>query len=317
MIDYKKLRETLVDLPKDKEIILCGHENTDYDSICSTLALTKALTKLGYNSKMLLSKKDLDKLMWIDDYSEVINEYNGEKYIFIMMDMNRKSRLGEFEYLFDQASVTINIDHHEKNKGEANYIFVEEEISSTCEIIYNILSSFDNIIDYDIATLLYGGIVSDTYCFLQRTTSNTFNVASILLGYNIDSKRIIKEVYLDKTIDEIEVLGDMINNLKHDRFHYIIMDRNNNIYRDKDYNIMFKKCVPIIQNIKDVKLLVMLLIELDGRISGEFRSNTSLEVADLAILLGGGGHKYASGFTTDKSIEEIFAIVNNYLDERE
>lgn len=316
MIDYNKFKDTLVNLPKDKEVILCGHENTDYDSICSTLSLTKALKKLGYNSKMLLSKKDFSKLEWIDDHSEVIDEYDSDDYSFVMMDMNRKSRLGEFEYLFDRASITLNIDHHEKNKGESQYIFIEEEISSTCEIIYNVLNLFDDIIDFDIASLLYGGIVSDTYCFLQRTTSNTLNAASNLLKYGIDSKKIVKEVYLDKTMEEVEVLGNMISNLKYNRFHYIIMDRHNELYKDKDYNIMFKKCVSTIQNIKGVELLVMLLIELDGKVSGEIRSNTNLEVADLAIKLGGGGHKYAAGFTTDKSVDEIFSIINDYIEER-
>ena len=317
MIDYKKLKEVINNLSNENLILLGGHKNTDYDSICSTLSLTIFLNKIGKKALMLLEEKDYDKLKWFDNFNFIISEYNGtDKYNFILLDSNRKSRLGIFEKHFDNASIKINIDHHEDNKNESNYIFVEENISSTCEIIYNLISEYENMIDKDIATLLYAGIASDTNSFYKRVTPNTMEVASNLLKYNIDSEYIVKNVCKNMTLDESKILADMINNIKYDGFHYIVLDRNNELYKGIDYSVIFKKCASIIYEISDIKVLGLFLKDLDGSISGLFRSNCEVDVDKLAKDLGGGGHKKASGFENNLDIDNILDISKEYIKRR-
>lgn len=317
MIDYKKLKEVINNLSNENLILLGGHKNTDYDSICSTLSLTIFLNKIGNKALMLLEEKDYDKLKWFDNFNFIISEYNAtDKYNFILLDSNRKSRLGIFEKYFDNSSIKINIDHHEDNKNESNYIFVDENISSTCEIIYNLISEYENMIDKDIATLLYAGIASDTNSFYKRVTPNTMEVASNLLKYNIDSEYIVKNVCKNMTLDESKILADMINNIKYDGFHYIVLDRNNELYKDVDYSVIFKKCASIIYEISDIKVLGLFLKELDGSISGLFRSNCEVDVDKLAKDLGGGGHKKASGFENNLDIDNILDISKEYIKRR-
>lgn len=317
MIDYKKIKEVIDNLSNDNLILVGGHKNTDYDSICSTLSLTIFLNKIGKKALMLLEEKNYDKLKWFDNFNFIINECNGnDKYNFILLDSNRKSRLGIFEKYFDNASIKINIDHHEDNKNESNYIFVDENISSTCEIIYNLISEYENMIDKDIATLLYAGIASDTNSFYKRVTPNTMEVVSNLLKYNIDSEYIVKNVCKNMTLDESKILADMINNIKYDGFHYIVLDRNNELYKDVDYSVIFKKCASIIYEISDIKVLGIFLKELDGSISGLFRSNCNVDVDKLAKDLGGGGHKKASGFENNLDIDNILDISKEYIKRR-
>jgi len=262
---------------------------------------------------MLLEEKDLNKLNWFDNYDFIINEYNlKDKYNFILLDSNRKSRLGIFEGIYDKSDIKINIDHHEDNKNESDYIFADENISSTCEIIFNLINLYNNF-DTDIATLLYAGIVSDTNCFYKRVTSNTMKCTSKLLEYNIDSTYIIKNVYKKISIKESKILSDMINNIEYDIFHYIIMDRNNELYRNMDYSVMFKKCASIIYDIDEIKVIGLFLKELDGSISGLFRSNSKVDVDRLATIFGGGGHKKASGFECNIDIDEILEISKEYI----
>ena len=317
MIDYKKTKEVIDNLSNDNLILVGGHKNTDYDSICSTLSLTIFLNKIGKKALMLLEEKDYDKLKWFDNFNFIISEYNGTyKYNFILLDSNRKSRLGIFEKYFDNSSIKINIDHHEDNKNESNYIFVDENISSTCEIIYNLISEYENMIDKDIATLLYAGIASDTNSFYKRVTPNTMEVASNLLKYNIDSEYIVKNVCKNMTLGESKILADMIHNIKYDGFHYIVLDRNNELYKDVDYSVIFKKCASIIYEISDIKVLGLFLKELDGSISGLFRSNCEVDVDKLAKDLGGGGHKKASGFENNLDIDNILDISKEYIKRR-
>lgn len=314
MIDYIKLKKQIEGLPNNEEILISGHKNTDYDSIGSTLALTIFLNKIGKKAFMLLEEKDFCKLDWYGKFDYIIKEYNtDQKYNFILLDSNRKSRLGIFEEYFDKSNIKINIDHHEDNKNESDYVFVDSDISSTCEIIFNLISIFENSIDKDIATLLYAGIATDTNCFYKRVTPSTMKVASELLKYNIDNSYIIKNTCKNMSLEESKILIDMINNMEYDIFHYIIMDRKNSLYKNVDYNIIFKKCASIIYEIEDIKVLGIFLKELDGSISGLFRSNCDVDVDELAIQLGGGGHKKASGFENFIEINNILKISKEYI----
>lgn len=317
MINYKKLKQVIDGLSNEDLILLGGHKNTDYDSICSTLSLTIFLNKIGKKALMLLEEKDYDKLDWYSNFNFIISEYNAsDKYNFILLDSNRKSRLGIFEKYFDESNIKINIDHHEDNKNESDYIFVDENISSTSEIIFNLINEYENIMDKDIATLLYAGIASDTNSFYKRVTTNTMVVASELLKYNIDSTYIIKKVCKNMTLNESKILADMISNIKYDEFHYIVLDRNNELYKDIDYSVIFKKCASIIYEISDIEVLGLFLKELDGSISGLFRSNSDIDVDKLATTLGGGGHKKASGFENNLDINNILEISKEYIKRR-
>lgn len=314
MINYEELKKVIDNLPNDEVILLSGHMNTDYDSICSTLSLTMFLNKIGKKATMLLEEKDYDKLNWFNNFNFITNNYiNNDKYNFILLDSNRKSRLGTFEKYFDKSNIKINIDHHEDNKMESTYTFVDKNISSTSEIIFNLIKQYENIIDNEIATLIYAGIASDTNSFYKRVTPNTMNVCAELLKYNIDSVSIIKNVCKNMKLEEAKILADMINKIEYDGFHYIIMDRKNELYKEIDYSVMFKKCAAIIYEISDIEVLGLFLKELDGSISGLFRSNCNIDVDKLAIKLGGGGHKKASGFENDLDINNILEISKQYI----
>lgn len=141
-------------------------------------------------------------------------------------------------------------------------------------------------------------------------------VASKLLKYDIDSSYIIKNVCKNMTLEESKILSNMISNIQYDGFHYIIMDRNNDLYKEIDYSVIFKKCAAIIYEISDIEVLGLFLKELDGSISGLFRSNCDVDVDKLATTLGGGGHKKASGFENNMDVKEVLKISKEYIKRR-
>ena len=57
MINYNELKNVVEKLPKKEIVLLAGHKNTDYDSVCSSLALTIFLNKIGYKAFMLLEAR--------------------------------------------------------------------------------------------------------------------------------------------------------------------------------------------------------------------------------------------------------------------
>ena len=155
MDSYKEMKNILEKIPEEKSIIIAGHENSDMDSIGASLAMAYFLENLGKKDiTVLIEKKDMYKIKWFKNMKFIENEIKKDNYVFIMVDLNRKSRLGKYEEYFDKAEITINIDHHEANKKESNYILENADISSTCELLYNLINLFDKKMNKDIASLL-------------------------------------------------------------------------------------------------------------------------------------------------------------------
>lgn len=313
MIDYKILKQKLKLLDPSTIVLISGHKNADYDSITSSLALAHILTKLGYTAYALIEEKDLDKTDWLNTSLVISNYDSDEPFNFIMLDANRKERLGSYSRLFDKAVITINIDHHEANENEATYTFVDEKISSTAEIIAHLAKEFSGILDKEIATLLYAGIVSDTSSFYKRTTPTTMRIASTLLEYDVDSSYVVKKTCKNISLRDATILSHMFANLEHDILHYIVIDRKDEIFTHVPYGVLFKKCASYIYEIRDIDIFGLFVIELDGSVSGLLRSNCDTDVDELARSFGGGGHKKAAGFEINAGIEYVLGTIKEYL----
>lgn len=316
MNNLREICKAIKNLNVYKNIVIVGHINPDLDSICSCALLQKILKIHNIESKILLESKYLELLDWYSGKSDLNFEEKIPRNIdvCIMLDSRSSDRLGIYEKAFNNSKVKLNIDHHENNKRQADYFYVKSEISSTCELIYDILNYMRIPITKDLAELMYAGIISDTESFSKRTTSNTFSIAASLLEIKIDSSDIIRKVYLQKSLEDMEILSNLINDIKFDKFHYIVIDINDEKYKNYSYNLVSKKLLPILQSIKEVKCLGF-FVKHKKYVKCEFRSNVSdIDVSKIAELFGGGGHKGASGATSYLEIDEILDMVKKCFD---
>lgn len=313
MNSYEDIKKVIECIPENQPIIIAGHENADMDSIGASLAMAYFLSNIGKKDiHVLLSKKDMYKIDWFNNNKFITNNVEKDNYVFIMLDLNRKERLGEFEKYFDNAKLTINIDHHEANKKESSYIVEDADISSTCEMIFNLFSLFDCKLDKNIAELLYAGILTDTAGFSHRLTPKTLATSAALLEYKIDYQYITKKTFFERTMAEINALSKVLNNINYDVFHYVIMDRKDPTFTNLEYSLLFKKMVPILKNIEGVKVMGIFLID-NNDVFGEFKANADIDISKLAMELGGGGHKKSAGFKSSLPLEEVLKISKEYI----
>ena len=118
----------------------------------------------------------------------------------------------------------------------------------------------------------------------------------------IDNEFLINKFYLEKTPEELEIIAYMINNLKYDGLHYVILDMNKKPFNKATYSDISKNCIPVVMNNKDIDIM-MIIMDYGIKKKGEIRSKTNVDVSILAELLTGGGHSNAAGFSNQKSIE--------------
>ena len=223
MLNFKTMREVLSSL-NNFPIYIAGHIKPDQDSVCSCLALAKWLNKNGKNAKVLLNMADFQIINWQGGSDLITDKVVHEKYCFIALDVNEMKRLGEFYEDFKKAQLTINIDHHQGNDCEADYVFSRSELSSTCEIIYQITRPRNrDLLDVSFYELIYSGMMNDTNCFSRRLSKRTLAIAQKVINKGVDYSNIIKQTFSNRSLYQYKALAKIVNEMQFDGFYYSVI----------------------------------------------------------------------------------------------
>lgn len=313
MKEYKKINKLLKSLSNSTPIYLAGHITPDQDSICSSIALAEYLTMLGKKAYVLLTDDDKDIIDWLDDDSLITDEVKSEKFVFISLDVNTKNRLGRYEKYFEKAELTINIDHHQNNKKQSNYVLSKPGISSTCEMIYNLITcNSEKYLTKKICRCLYAGILTDTNGFTRRISNKTFGIAQNLVNKEIDYVYITKKTLFETSIYEAKALAKAINNLLFDGIYYVVIDKKDKDFKDLTNNFVFKHISEELRKITDINIFLV-MIKNGENITAKIMTNYEDNANKIAELFDGGGHKKEAGFETEKSVKDILKTIKNFL----
>ncbi len=296
--DVKKL------LKKVEKAYLLTHQNPDADALGSSLALMTYLRNCGKIADVVLE----EKLHNIYDYLEgeyILPEEATEKRTVIVLDCADENRLGNTHSIFKNAKETIVIDHHATNTGFGNKFLVMGNMSSTGEIIYNIIKKDKKYFTKKIAFLLYCSIMSDTGGLRYSCASaETLIAVSDIMKYGIDTAYACRMIFENNPMEKIRLKGKVTSTLK------LVCDGKVGIIRlteDMLENGMAEELsegfVNIPRGIEGVEVGVFLK-ERDDEIKISLRSNTYADVSRVAKEFGGGGHIRASGCSYKGTIDE-------------
>lgn len=295
-------------------ILISAHVNPDGDAVGSTTALAWALKKMGKNVIVLLEEYG-DKYDFLKA-SEII-KHNTEDIdmsgpvLFLALDCGDKERLGNFVEEFDNASETVNIDHHMSNTEFAKYNYVYDK-SSTCEIIYEILKEFGIELDGTIAKSLYMGILTDTGGFRHsNTTSRTHEVAAELLKEDFSHTELYEELFSNTAYEAMKILGRALEKMElffdgQVSFSCITEKDMEELGADNTHlGIVIDK----LKSIKGVRVAIFLSERGNEEIKVSMRADGTVDICKIAMEFGGGGHFRACGCSILDSMEKAKTII--------
>lgn len=300
-----------------KKIVILTHESPDGDAIGSSMAVFLALKNWGKDVDVIIPEmpKTFNFLPGID---EVKKDSDIEKYdLAIALDCADIKRLNGFSKFFENARKTIVIDHHSGNTMFGQYNYVNPVAPACAQILSIIFDYFGVEITNEIGTCLIAGIITDTGGFkYSNVTSDTFDFAARLLdnGVNISEiyERVMQTVTLSRfnltkiAIDRLELLED-----GKIAFTYITMED------EKSVNAEIGDHEGIVEQGRSIEgVLVSVFLreaEQGFRVSLRANNSSNINVADICMIFGGGGHIRAAGcllpysleISKDKIIEEI------------
>lgn len=310
--------EILDYLVKEDNFMVSSHVNPDGDNIGSSLAMYRFLQKIDKNVEYVLDDEYPSSLEFLRDDSKLVsNKSEIKNYTLIALDAGDYNRICVDENILKNANKIICIDHHHTNSEYADLAYVDVNESSTCQMVFNILTRFDerfgeDIICEKIATPLYTGLVTDTGNFqYSNADASSLIMASNLLDRGAKKEEIIENVFQKNSISYYRILGHVLNNME-------LVDNKiavGTVYNKdlEDYDIKYDdidSITPYTRDIDGVELGIFVKEKEPGVVKLSFRSKSYVDCTQLSRVFGGGGHIRAAGATVlDKTVEQVKELV--------
>ena len=299
-------REVVNKIKEYDTIIIARHVGVDPDALCSQFALRDSI-KLTYPNKKVIAigtgSSRFTRLGKLDKLEKLDNA------LLIVTDTPDKRRVDSLD--FSMGSYSIKIDHHPFIEEFCDLEIVEDDKSSTCEIIMNIIDSTELMCDSNISELLYLGLVSDSNRFLFNSCSNTFSIVSkFISAYPFDMDSAYEKIYL-RPLSEVRLHGfiSLNMNVTPNKLGYIVVtdDIINELGVDS------ASAGNMVNDFNYIKEILVWATITEDKKNSQYRvsiRSRGPEINKIAEKHGGGGHRFASGIKT-KSLEDAINVMKD------
>jgi phosphoesterase RecJ-like protein len=297
-------REIVSVLKKEKVFLLATHINPDGDAIGSALALSSALESMGkevhvYNKDRV---PEFYKFMPGNKrFRSGLKNSLSQRPVLILLDCNSPERAGLEKYLFRMSVV---IDHHETERDFGDIRWVVPSAAATGLMVYYLIKAMGVRVTSDMAINLYTAVAVDTGTFrYSNTSSEVLRASAELIEAGANPAYVSECLYEQWEENRFGLLVMTLNNLEI-KSNVAVMHITKNMFEKtgtKPEDTDNFSNLP--RMIKSVKIAALFRDMGNGFWKASLRSKGNVNVAKIAELYGGGGHKNAAGFKIKGSLK--------------
>jgi bifunctional oligoribonuclease and PAP phosphatase NrnA len=305
-------------------IIILTHYNPDGDAIGSSLALWHFLKKQNYHVDVVVPNDFPDFYKWMPGIEEIsIYSKHKEKCLQLFenaavvfcLDFNMPDRVETLtEALTNFKGLKVLIDHHQVPSDFFKLSYSRIDTSSTSEMVYDFMCAMngESLVDKDIATCLYVGIITDTGSFSYNCDfPNTYKVTSEIFKKGINGEEIHRYVYCTFSEKRLRLLGyclsEKLKVVDELATAYISISKTD-MKRFDFNNGDSEGIVNYGLTIKDIKVSA-LFSEKREYVKLSLRSTGNFNIGKFAREhFAGGGHKNASGANIKSSLDDAIQL---------
>ena len=325
-------------LATSKKIVIVGHRNPDGDAMGATLALKHYLDKKGHKCNVVVPNEYPDFLHWLpgsdttyrfDWQNKQSKRAINNSDIIFLLDFNALHRVGSDmqNTLEKYENDFAMIDHHQQ-PDDVKYMYSDTEICSTCQMVYQFIEMNNDLelIDANIATCLYTGIMTDTGSFRFRsTTSATHRIIADLIDKGAENDRIHNNVYDANSYNRLLLLGQALSNLQilpsYKTAYITLTDA-----EKKRFDFQKGDTEGVVNYALSLKGIIFAAIFIEDKEQGiikiSFRSKGKFSVNQFSRNhFEGGGHDNAAGGKSDlpmaETVTKFTNLVSKYQQELE
>lgn len=280
-------------IEKYSRIIIHRHQRPDPDAIGSQVGLAEILKASFPYKEIYVVGKEIPSLSWIGTMDEIESDEYANALV-IVTDTANAPRIDDRR--FDNGSQLIKIDHHPNDEPYGDLMWVQDQASSTSEMIYDFYQHFAAklTLPKTAANALYAGIIGDTGRFLYPATSaRTMLVAGALMAAGAEAAKIGQREN-EMSLPAARLSAYVYQNLQIQAgAGYLILEQD---VLDQ-FGITEAGTSAIVSlpgRISDVLAWAIFVVQGDGHYRIRLRSKGPV-INELAKAHHGGGHPLASG----------------------
>lgn len=308
----------VVELIESKNrFMITSHVRPDGDSLGSSLGLYWVLRSLGKDVTVFMrdpvphAYSRLPGAQTVQTGPEVPAPFDA---VFVI-ECSDAGRPG-LEKLREQY--LVNIDHHTTTVLFGDINWIDSTASAVGEMIYNLTKALGVPITKEIAECVYAAILTDTGSFhFSNTSERTFKVASELVRRGAEPARISRAIFYSYPFSKIKLLGMVLSTLHRDSTGQIawlsmssdVMTAAGASEEDTDGIVNY----PL--SMEEVEIVAFFKETEEGVYRTSLRSKGKANVAKVAEIYGGGGHRNAAGCTLRGDLEQLQAKMIVHLQE--
>ncbi|MFE3544908.1 bifunctional oligoribonuclease/PAP phosphatase NrnA [Nocardia sp. NPDC059177] len=320
VLDGTQLDAAVAALAAARSVTVLCHVQPDADTIGSGLALALALDRRGVPvrvsfaepAELPTSLRTLPGVRHVVAPAEVPQEVD----LLIVVDCGARSRLGALADRLPGAATTVVIDHHRANDGFGTVDLIDETAASTTELVTRLLDAWGVPIDAEIAHCLFAGLVTDTGSF-RWARAGSHELAERLLATGIDGTEITRVLLDTHPFSWLPMLATVLSTA-------VVVPEAAGVgmvyalVRAADTHDVgpeeVESVIDVVRTTAEAGIAAVFkeargqndrwTVSLRSRDSAPGRSD-GVDVAAVASGFGGGGHRFAAGYTTYGTAESV------------
>ena len=294
-------------IEKKHRFMITSHIRPDGDGLGSGLALYCMLKSLGKETDVVLRDRvppayqvlpGSDLVLVQPDVTE---DYDAA-FVIECSDVERPGlpSLGN--------QFVVNIDHHSTTIPFGDINWIDSTAAAVGEMIYNLCKALGVEVTKDIAECIYTALLTDTGSFhFSNTSERTLKIASELVRRGVEPARISQALFYSYPFSRVRLLGMVLSSIERDesgRIAWIIMDRETMYEADaseEDSDGIVNHAL----SVGEVEAVAFFKELSPGTYRVSLRSKGKNNVAKVAELFGGGGHRNAAGCRVEGDLEDV------------
>lgn len=303
-----------------KTILIIGHIRPDGDCLGSCLGLFVTLESLGKSVRFFTAGPIPPMFSYLPRFEKIETELPDAAQFDLILCVDTADA-GRVFSGYEPAGEVLVIDHHISNTNFGTINWVDGKAAAAAEMIYWLAGGLGVEINAEIATALYTGIVTDTGGFrFSNTSDTTFRIAAELTARGANAAEIAEIVWGSKSPAAVKLFALVMSTINYEfdgKLAWNEVTRQMMIAAGDEVEL--DGLSGELRGIEGVQVSVLFSETEEGQCRIGFRSKGQVNVSTLAQLLGGGGHKNASGASINEEYllakQRALQVIREYLAE--
>ena len=235
--------------------------------------------------------------------------------LLVTLDTGSPDRLGSLADRLGSAACTVVVDHHVSNTRYGTVNLVDASAAATAVLVERLVLRLGAPLTPDVAVALYTGLVTDTGSFkYSATTPAVHELAARLLATGIRPDLISRVIYDTAPFAYLGLLGGVAARAE---LEQTAVGGLGLVWSTVPAEALaaaglgladVEGVIDVVRTAQEAEVAVVLKADpLEGGWKVSTRSKGAVDVGRVCTALGGGGHRFAAGYSSTRTADDVLA----------